>query len=105
MTAPLALGLNGNAVVVSNDLHRAIADAGTGDLGDPVASGHALARVIAARRQQGAEPLVFGMVFPFSSHNYQLRYWMAAAGSIPTAMCVSWCCRRPMWRMRSPRGS
>jgi ABC-type nitrate/sulfonate/bicarbonate transport system substrate-binding protein len=42
-----------------------------------------LARVVVAQRKLGAEPLVFGMVFPFSSHNYQLRYWMAAAGIDP----------------------
>jgi len=83
MTAPLALGLNGNAVVVSNDLHAAIVEATTGNLGAPAATGAALARVVAARRRRGAEPLVFGMVFPFSSHNYQLRYWMAAAGIDP----------------------
>jgi two-component system, oxyanion-binding sensor len=83
MTAPLALGLNGNALVVSNDLHAAIAQAATGKLSDPAATGAALSRVVAARRKLGAEPLVFGMVFPFSSHNYQLRYWMAAAGIDP----------------------
>jgi NitT/TauT family transport system ATP-binding protein len=83
MTASLALGLNGNAVVVSTDLHAALAAAATGDVNDPAVTGAALARVIAARRKQGREPLVFGMVFPFSSHNYQLRYWMAAAGIDP----------------------
>jgi two-component system, oxyanion-binding sensor len=83
MTAPLALGLNGNAVVVSADLHAAIAVATTGSMSDPAATAAALARVVAARRKDGAEPLVFGMVFPFSSHNYQLRYWMAAAGIDP----------------------
>ncbi len=83
MTAPLALGLNGNAIVVSNDLHAAIMQAATGKPDDPAATGAALARVIATRRRHGAEPLVFGMVFPFSSHNYQLRYWMAAAGIDP----------------------
>jgi ABC-type nitrate/sulfonate/bicarbonate transport system substrate-binding protein len=83
MTAPLALGLNGNAIVVSNDLHAAIVQAATGNLNDPAGTGAALARVVAARRKHGAEPLVFGMVFPFSSHNYQLRYWMAAAGIDP----------------------
>ncbi|HET6160991.1 MAG TPA: CmpA/NrtA family ABC transporter substrate-binding protein [Dongiaceae bacterium] len=83
MTAPLALGLNGNAVVVSSDLHAAIAAAATGSLTDPAVTGAALARVIGARRKHGAEPLVFGMVFPFSSHNYQLRYWMAAEGIDP----------------------
>jgi NitT/TauT family transport system ATP-binding protein len=83
MTAPLALGLNGNAVVVSADLHAAIAAAAAGSMSDPAATGAALARVVAARRRDGADPLVFGMVFPFSSHNYQLRYWMAAAGIDP----------------------
>ena len=29
------------------------------------------------------EPLVFGMTFPFSTHNYQLRFWMAAGGVDP----------------------
>jgi ABC-type nitrate/sulfonate/bicarbonate transport system substrate-binding protein len=83
VTAPLALGLNGNAVVVSNDLHAAIVQAATGNLSDPAATGAALARVVVAGRKLGVEPLVFGMVFPFSSHNYQLRYWMAAAGIDP----------------------
>jgi ABC-type nitrate/sulfonate/bicarbonate transport system substrate-binding protein len=83
MTAPLALGLNGNAVVVSTELHAALADAATGDLSDPAVTGAALARVVAARRKHGRDPLVFGMVFPFSSHNYQLRYWIAAAGIDP----------------------
>ena len=31
----------------------------------------------------GAEPLTFGMTFPFSTHNYQLRFWMAAGGVDP----------------------
>jgi two-component system, oxyanion-binding sensor len=83
MTAPLALGLNGNAIVVSNHLHAEIVQAATGNLNDPAVTGAALARVAAARFKNGAEPLVFGMVFPFSSHNYQLRYWMAEAGIDP----------------------
>jgi len=83
MTAPLALGLNGNAVVVSAALHAQIAAVATGDPTDPAVSGAALAQVIAARRKQDREPLVLGMVFPFSSHNYQLRLWMAAAGIDP----------------------
>ena len=35
------------------------------------------------RRKSGAEPLTFGMTFPFSTHNYQLRFWMAAGGVDP----------------------
>jgi NitT/TauT family transport system ATP-binding protein len=43
----------------------------------------ALARVVATRRKSDAGPLTFGMTFPFSTHNYQLRFWMAAAGVDP----------------------
>jgi NitT/TauT family transport system ATP-binding protein len=81
--APFNLGLNGNAITVSPALHAALADAAAGDLADPLVSARALARVVAARRKQGAEPLTFGMTFPFSTHNYQLRFWMAAGGVDP----------------------
>ena len=33
--------------------------------------------------KNGAEPLTFAMTFPFSTHNYQLRFWMAAGGVDP----------------------
>jgi two-component system, oxyanion-binding sensor len=81
--APFNLGLNGNAITVSPALYSALADAAAGDLIDPMVSARALARVVAARRKQGAEPLTFGMTFPFSTHNYQLRFWMAAGGVDP----------------------
>jgi NitT/TauT family transport system ATP-binding protein len=81
--APFNLGLNGNAITVSPALYSALADAAAGDLADPMVSARALARVVAARRNQGAEPLTFGMTFPFSTHNYQLRFWMAAGGVDP----------------------
>src|SRR5262249_44462794 len=54
-----------------------------GDRYDPLATAHALARVVAARRRNGHEPLTFAMTFPFSTHNYQLRFWMAAGGVDP----------------------
>ena len=54
-----------------------------GDRLDPMATALALSRVVAKRRKSGAEPLTFGMTFPFSTHNYQLRFWMAAGGVDP----------------------
>jgi two-component system, oxyanion-binding sensor len=48
-----------------------------------MATALALARVVAKRNKSGAEPLTFGMTFPFSTHNYQLRFWMAAGGVDP----------------------
>jgi NitT/TauT family transport system ATP-binding protein len=80
---PLALGVNGNAITVSPPLHAALAAAAEGDIADPLVSARALARVIAQRRRRGEAPLTFGMTFPFSSHNYGLRFWMAAGGVDP----------------------
>ena len=83
ITAPFNLGLNGNAISVSPALHAALMAEIDGDPFDPMATALALARVVAARRKSGAEPLTFGMTFPFSTHNYQLRFWMAAGGVDP----------------------
>jgi NitT/TauT family transport system ATP-binding protein len=83
MIAPLALGLGGNAITVSSRLWRAMAAAGaTGD-GDPRSTGAALRSIVAERAALGLPPLAFGMVYPFSCHNYELRYWLAASGIHP----------------------
>jgi NitT/TauT family transport system ATP-binding protein len=81
--APFGLGVNGNAITVSPALHAALHHAAEGDIHDPMVSAKALARVVAARKTQGEEPLTFGMTFPFSTHNYHLRFWMAAGGVDP----------------------
>ncbi len=83
IAAPFNLGLNGNGITVSPALHAAIMAEIDGDRFDPMATALGLARVVAARRKAGAEPLTFGMTFPFSTHNYQLRFWMAAGGVDP----------------------
>jgi len=83
LLAPFMLGVNGNAITVSPALYEAVAADADGDLGDPSVSAQALARVVARRRRVGAELLTFGMTFPFSTHNYQIRFWMAAGGVDP----------------------
>ena len=83
ITAPFNLGLNGNAITVSPALHAELIGEIDGDRFDPMATANALARVVAKRRKAGAEPVTFGMTFPFSTHNYQLRFWMAAGGVDP----------------------
>lgn len=83
IVAPFNLGLNGNAITVSPALHAALMAQIDGDRFDPMVTALALARVVAHRRKAGAEPLTFGMTFPFSTHNYQLRFWMAAGGVDP----------------------
>jgi NitT/TauT family transport system ATP-binding protein len=83
IVAPCTLGVNGNAITVSPALHAAIRAAADGDISDPIVSARALARVVADRKARGDEPLTFGMTFPFSTHNYHLRFWMAAGGVDP----------------------
>ena len=83
IVAPFNLGLNGNAITVSPALHAAIMAEIDGNATDPMATALALSRVVAKRRKAGMEPLTFGMTFPFSTHNYQLRFWMAAGGVDP----------------------
>jgi two-component system, oxyanion-binding sensor len=83
IAAPFNLGLNGNAITVSASLHAAIMSEIEDGRTDPMATARALARVVATRRKDGADPLTFAMTFPFSTHNYQLRFWMAAGGVDP----------------------
>jgi len=83
IAAPFNLGVNGNAITVSPALHAELMANVEGDRFDPMATALALARVVAKRRRDGAEPLTFAMTFPFSTHNYQLRFWMAAGGVDP----------------------
>jgi ABC-type nitrate/sulfonate/bicarbonate transport system substrate-binding protein len=81
--APFNLGINGNAITVSPALHASIMAEIDGDAFHPMVTARALSRVVAARRKSGEEPLTFAMTFPFSTHNYQLRFWMAAGGVDP----------------------
>jgi two-component system, oxyanion-binding sensor len=83
IVAPFGLGVNGNAITVSPPLHAAMLAAAEGDIRDPMVSARALARVAAERKTKSLEPLTFGMTFPFSTHNYHLRFWMAAGGVDP----------------------
>ena len=83
IVAPFGLGVNGNAITVSPALYAAMAAAADGDITDPLVSARALARVVATPQDPGQEPLTFGMTFPFSTHNYHLRFWMAAGGVDP----------------------
>jgi ABC-type nitrate/sulfonate/bicarbonate transport system substrate-binding protein len=77
--APVVLGLGNNAVTVSQALWEAMADQGApGDL-QAKAAGAALRKVLASSSRK----LRFGVVHQTSSHNYELRYWLAASGIRP----------------------
>jgi NitT/TauT family transport system ATP-binding protein len=82
LVAPVNLAMNGNAIAVSTALHAALREF-EGAICDPAASARALVQIAARRKAAGQEPLTFGMTFPFSTHNYQLRYWLAEGGVDP----------------------
>ena len=83
LIAPFTLALNGNSITVSPALYNELIAVADGDVTDPLVSARALHRAVADRRARGAPMLNFGMTFPFSNHNYQLRFWMAAGGVDP----------------------
>jgi nitrate/nitrite transport system substrate-binding protein len=82
---PFSMDLNGNGITVSNevwDLMRPhIASMEDGRPVHPI-SASALAPVVDQFRAEG-KPFNMGMVFPVSTHNYELRYWLAAGGLEP----------------------
>lgn len=83
MVTALCLNLGGNAITVSNDLHRAMQEAAPELMQDRASSATALRKLIEQRKAERAGPLTFGVVFPTSTHHYELRFWMASAGIDP----------------------
>lgn len=81
MVTGFSLSLNGNGITVSNGLYQRLLDAGV-DKQSPVTAA-SLKKVLDTTRPRHREPLRFATVYPFSSHNYLLRYWLAAAGIDP----------------------
>ncbi len=80
LVAPFVLGLNGNGITLAKTLADKVCDAP--GFGDPARVGAALKAQVAAARSAGRR-LRFGVVHRYSSHNYKLRYWLAACGIRP----------------------
>lgn len=82
---PMSLDINGKAVTISNRVYEMIAPmlakGADGKVTHPV-SAAALKPVVAKFKSEG-KPFKMGMVFPVSTHNYILRYWLAAGGLNP----------------------
>ena len=85
LITPFSMDLNGNGITVSNEVWSAMKpNVPTGPDGKPAhpISAEALAPVVRDYKANG-KPFKMGMVFPVSTHNYELRYWLAAAGLHP----------------------
>lgn len=84
LIAPMVLGLGGNAITVSESVWNQMRSmTPSARVNVPHDMGNALKAVIAARAASGLAPLVLAVVHPYSSHNYELRYWLAACGIDP----------------------
>ena len=83
MAVPMALNLNGSAITVSRAMADAMRMLDPEGMAARPRTARPLKRLIEMRRRGGQPPLTFGVVFPYSIHNYELRYWMAAGGVDP----------------------
>ena len=81
-----SMDLNGNAITVSNDTWQQmkphIPKQADGKPQHPIKA-DALKPVVMSSFRDKGKPFNMGMVFPVSTHNYELRYWLAAGGIHP----------------------
>jgi len=80
----LSMDLNGNAITVSNKVWSEMKKHVPHEGGKPVHPIKAdyLKPVVEQYKAEG-KSFKMGMVFPVSTHNYELRYWLAAGGIHP----------------------
>ncbi|OLP60263.1 ABC transporter substrate-binding protein [Xaviernesmea oryzae] len=82
--APFSLGRGGNAITLSIRLFARMQETGLlGPQEDALANARALAAVLKSLRERGEAVPTFGVTYPFSSHHYEMRYWLAAGGIDP----------------------
>ena len=82
---PFSMDLNGNGITVSNDIWEQmkpnVPKMKDGRPQHPIKADY-LKPVVDKYKADG-KPFKMGMVFPVSTHNYELRYWLAAGGINP----------------------
>lgn len=82
---PFSMDLNGNGITVSNavwaEMKKHIPMGEDGKPVHPIKADY-LKPVVEKYKAEG-KPFKMGMVFPVSTHNYELRYWLAAGGIHP----------------------
>lgn len=85
IVTPISMDLNGNGITVSNavwdEMKQYIPVDANGKPIHPI-SAKALKPIIERLKDEG-EAFNMGMVFPVSTQNYELRYWLAAGGIHP----------------------
>lgn len=85
LQTPFSMDLNGNGITVSNEVWSKMKpNVPTDEAGKTIhpIKADAIKPVVEAYKADG-KPFKMGMVFPVSTHNYEIRYWLAAAGIHP----------------------
>ena len=84
IVTPFSMDLNGNGITVSDAVWTEMKKNIPHSEGKPIhpISADALKPVVKSYTDAG-KPFNMGMVFPVSTHNYELRYWLAAGGIHP----------------------
>ncbi|CAG1005457.1 MAG: ABC transporter substrate-binding protein [Rhizobiaceae bacterium] len=84
LVTPFSMDLNGNGITVSNDVWAMMKPYVPMEDGKPVhpIKADALKPVVDKFKAEG-KSFNMGMVFPVSTHNYELRYWLASGGIHP----------------------
>ena len=85
IVTPFSMDLNGNGITVSNEIWELMRPhVENGPDGKPLhpIKADALKPVVDSFIEEG-KPFNMGMVFPVSTHNYELRYWLASGGIHP----------------------
>ena len=82
---PFSMDLNGNGITVAKsvweEMTKYIPKGPDGKYVHPIKA-DALKKVVDKFKAEG-KPFNMGMVFPLSTHNYELRYWLASGGLHP----------------------
>ena len=85
IVTPFSMDLNGNGITVSNEVWEQmkpnVPKQADGKPQHPIKADY-LKPVVDKYKAEG-KPFKMGMVFPVSTHNYELRYWLAAGGINP----------------------
>lgn len=85
LQTPFSMDLNGNGITVSNEVWSKmkpnVPKDEAGKTIHPIKA-DTIKPVVAEYKADG-KPFKMGMVFPVSTHNYEIRYWLAAAGIHP----------------------
>ncbi|NTF33041.1 CmpA/NrtA family ABC transporter substrate-binding protein [Rhizobium skierniewicense] len=81
---PFSLGRGGNAITLSTRLFARMREvSGISETASALDNAMALKTLLGEMRTRGEDAPTFGVTYPFSSHNYEFRYWLAAGGINP----------------------